>query len=75
MGVNGCQHAGRGSDLDRTLDDVITYILLTVRRVLIACRHSQPQLPTRGFAVFLCLPAISLSLPAEDGARLRGVYR
>jgi hypothetical protein len=31
---------------------------------LIVCRHLQPQLPTQGFAVFLCLlsetsPAVS----------------
>jgi hypothetical protein len=46
--AGGCQWLPMG-DLGRKLDiglpDVLVCTLLTVRRVLIACRHSQPQLP------------------------------
>jgi len=52
---------------------MILYVMLTVRRVFIIYRHSPPQLPARGVAVFLCLPARPFPLSAEDGLRSPGV--
>ena len=55
---------------------MIPYVPLTVRRVLIVCRHSQPQLPTQRLGgLFYASLARPLPLSAEASSRSLGVYR